>query len=193
MPEIQTIADFWDCEIEHSEAKSRWVSDHLLYIIHKEAGRLNLTKLDVESALKKMALEQAVAVQWHIGDRLLDFTDGSRLGLVAPAAGTMARASRVLEPGESSIRSKIRGGRPYIHGTTRTAWYWTGNGKHYGKPDLVWAVTETPCPKDGLWVRRLCDLGCGDRGIWAERITAGTDMPRCANCSSRANFGWAIP
>ena len=105
MPEIQTVADFWDCEIEHAEAKSRWVSDHLLYIIHKEAGRLNLSKLDVEKTLKKMAVEQAVAIQWENGHKVLEFSDGSRLVLVAPAANTMAGSSRVMEPGESSIGS----------------------------------------------------------------------------------------
>ena len=193
MPEILTIADFWDCEIEHAEVKSRWVSDHLLYIIRKEAGRFNLSKLDVETALTKIAEGQAIAIQRETGDRLLDFLDGSRLGLMAPAANTAAGSSRVMEPGESHVRGKIRGWRPYIHGSTRTAWYWTANGKQYGKPELVWAVTGTPCPKDGLWVRSLCDLGCGDRKVWAERITEGTDMPHCADCGSRANYGWATP
>ena len=116
MPEIQTTADFWDCEIEHSEVKSMWVSDHLLYMIRTAAGRLNLNKIEIESALKKMAEEQAMTmtVQWDIGDKLLDFTDGSRLGIVAPAAGTMAGSSRVMEPSESYVRGKIRG-RSSVH------------------------------------------------------------------------------
>ena len=56
MPEIKTIADFWDCEIEHAEAKKRWVSEHLPYIIGRNAGRGNLTKLDIEVALMDMAV-----------------------------------------------------------------------------------------------------------------------------------------
>lgn len=193
MPEIRTIADFWDCEIEHSEVKSKWVNEHLLYIIYTEAGRRNLTKWDVESALRKMAEEQAVTAEWDNGHRLQTFSDGSRLGLVAPGAGRMGGSSRVLEPGESSIGSKIRGGRPYIHGSTKTAWHWTRNGKQYGKADLVWAVTGTPCPQSGLWVRRFCDLGCGDRQVWKERFAERTTMPYCADCRSSVTYGWATP
>ena len=193
MPEINTIADFWDCEIEHAEAKKRWVSDHLLYIIGRNAGRWNLTKLDVEKALVDMAVAQAVNFEWEVGDRVLDFADGSRIGIVAPAAGTMAGSSRVMELGETGLRTKIRGNRPYIHRVTRTAWYWTKNGETYGKPELVWAVTDTACPKDGLWVRRFCDKGCGDKAIWAERLPAGTKMLHCVDCRSRANYGWATP
>ncbi|MDE2785333.1 MAG: hypothetical protein OXL37_01575 [Chloroflexota bacterium] len=193
MPEIMNIADFWDCEIEHAEAKKRWVSEHLRYIIGRTAGRWNLTKLDVEVALVDMAVAQAVEVQREVGDRILDFADGSRLGIVAMAANTMAGSSRVMEPGEHVLRAKIRGNRPYEHGVTRTAWYWTQNGKTYGKPDLVWAATDTACPKDGLWVRRFCNRSCGDKSIWAERLTAGTEMPQCADCRSGANYGWATP
>ena len=191
--EITTIADFWDCEIEHSEAKKSWVSEHLLYIIARKAGRWNLTKLEVERSLKDMAVEQAASTNSEAGDRLLDFADGSRLGLVAPAANTMAGSSRVMAPGESYLRSTIRGGRPYLHGITRTAWYWTKNGKSYGKSELLWAATDIPCPKDGLWVRRFCDKGCGDRAVWTERLMAGTKMPHCEVCRSRANYGWATP
>ena len=193
MPDIKTIAEFWDCEIEHAEAKQRWVSGHLLYIISNNAGRRNLTKLDVEAALIDMAVKQAVDIVWEIGDRILDFADGSRLGIVAPAAGTMAGSSRVMKPGERGLRSEIRGDRPYVHGITRTAWYWTKNGKNYGKPDLVWAATGTSCPEDGLWVRRFCNRGCGDTAVWAERLFAGDEMPFCADCGSRANYGWATP
>lgn len=193
MPEIKTIADFWDCEIEHAEAKKRWVSDHLRYIISKNAGRWNLTKLDVEMALIEMAVAQAMERQWEKGDKILDFADGSRLGIVAPAANTMAGSSRVMEPGERGLRVKIRGNRPYEHGVTRTAWYWTKNGKTYGKPDLVGAVTDTACPKDGLWVRRFCDKSCGDKSVWIERLTAGTEMPYCVGCGSHAGYGWATP
>ena len=193
MLEIRTIADFWDCEIEHAEARKRWVSDHLLYMVEAQAGRRNLSKLDVEIALRDMAVEQAVSAKREVGDRYLTFTDGSQLGVGALDAGTWAGSSRVMAPGENSLRHSIRGGRPYIHGKTRTAWHWTKNGKTFGKPELLWAATDTPCPKDGLWVRRFCNLGCGDKEVWAERITAGTVMPPCGTCCSRANYGWATP
>lgn len=149
--------------------------------------------MDVETALIDMAVAQAVNIEWEVGDRILDFADGSRLGIVAPAANTMAGSSRVMAPGERALRAKVRGNRPYDHGVTRTAWYWTKNGKTYGKPELTWAVTGTSCPKDGLWVRRFCDKGCGDKIVWAERFTAGMQMPYCANCGSHANYGWATP
>ena len=70
------------------------------YVIINKAGRRNLTKLDVEAALIDMAVKQAVDIIWEIGDRILDFADGSRLDIVAPAAGTMAGSSRVMKPGE---------------------------------------------------------------------------------------------
>ena len=132
-------------------------------------------------------------IQWEIGDRILDFADGSRLGIVALAANTMAGSSRVMEQGERVLRVKVRGGHPYDHGITRTAWYWTKNGKTYGKPDLIWAATGTTCPKEGIWVRRFCDKGCGNRSVWAKRLTEGTDMRYCADCGSPANYGWASP
>ena len=169
------------------------VNEHLLYIIETKAGKRNLTKLRVEAALIDMAVDQAIQIEWEIGDRILDFPDGSRMGIVAPAAGTMAGSSRVMQPGEHGVRSYIRGNRPYIHGRTPTAWYWTASGKTYGKPDLLWAVTDSPCPKDGLWVRRFCDRGCGDRGVWEQRLTRGTPMPRCADCGSPANYGGQLP
>ena len=193
MLEINTIAQFWDCGIEHAEAQKTWVSEHLLYVIGMKAGRWNLTKWEVVASLKAMAVEQATSTEWEGGERLLDFADGSRLGLVAPAANTMAGSSRVMAPGESNFRSTIRDGSPYRYGITRTAWYWTTNGRLYGKPELLWASTDIPCPKDGLWVRRFCDKGCGDREVWAERLTDGTKMPHCAVCRSRANYGWATP
>ena len=191
MPEIKTIADFWDREIECSERGQKWVSDHLLYIVRRSWGRFNLRNLDVEQALRDMALEQAVSWEWEVGDRVLDFADGSRLALVAMDAGTMAGSSRVMEPGEGGVRRVVRGGRPYVHGRTKTAWYWT---KSSGVDrELLWEVTGEACPKDGVWVRRFCNLGCGDREVWMERMSAGAVLPRCVNCKSRANFGWATP
>ena len=193
MPKIDTIADFWDCEIEHAEARRGWVNEHLMYIIGTNAGRRNLTKWEVVTALKELALEQALDIEWDIGDRILEFSDRSRLGLVAAGAGTMAGSSRVMERGELSVRAAIRGLRNYRHGVTRTAWYWTNNGKTFGKSTVVWAITEEPCTRDGLWVRRICERGCSDRRVWAKRFSVGASLPYCTECGSRANFGWAMP
>ena len=190
---VKSIAEFWDCEIEHAEAKRAWVNEHLLYIIRTNAGRRNLSKVEVESKLTAMAVTQAVNAEWEIGDRILTFADGSRLGVVAPGAGTMAGRSRVMAAGEYGLRDTVRGGRPYVHGSTRTAWHWTRNGKTYGKPASVYEITGKACPKAGLWVRRICDRGCSDEGVWAEHFTAGTIFPHCSECGSSANFGWATP
>ena len=64
--EPETIADFWDCEIEHSERGQSQVNQHLLYIIRRNVGRFNLTNLDVEAALRDMATEQAIHWEWEI-------------------------------------------------------------------------------------------------------------------------------
>ena len=109
MPEIKTIADFWDCEIEHSEVKQMWVNDNLFYIICINAGRWNPTNFDVKKALREMAAEQAVNVQNRDGDRILDFVDGSRLGLVELGASTMKGTSRVMDPDDTYLRLKVRG------------------------------------------------------------------------------------
>ena len=191
MAKVETLADFWDCEIEHSEIGQSRVSDHLLYMIRRSASRFNLTNLDVEYALRNMALDQAIHSEREIGDRILDFSDGSRLGLIAMDAGTAAGSSRVMKPAEYGVRSRIRGGEPYIHGHTRRAWYWT---KLRGLDrELVWEATGKPSPRDGLWVRRFCNQGCGDQVVWTRRISAGTEMPHCPTCLSPANFGWATP
>lgn len=190
---IESIADFWDCEIEHAEAKKSWVNEHLLYIISTRAGRWNLSKVEVESELAAMAMTQAVKTEWDIGDRILTFEDGSRMGAVAPGAGTMAGRSRVMEPSGRGVRDVIRGNRPYIHGSTRSAWHWTRNGKELGKPAPIYELTGIACPKTGLWVRRICERGCSAREVWAVRLDKGTSLPHCPECGSRVNFGWATP
>ena len=189
--EPETIADFWDCEIEHSERGQSQVNQHLLYIIRRNAGRFNLTNLDVEAALRDMATKQAIHWEWEINDKVLDFNDGSRLGLIAMDAGTAAGSSRIMKPGESGARRFIRGGLPYIHGHTRTAWYWTRISEL--NRNLTWGITDNPCPLTGVWVRRLCNQGCADLAVYTQRITAGTNMPPCPTCKSPTNFGWATP
>ena len=193
MLEINSIADFWDCEIEHAEAKKKWVSEHLLYIISTKAGRWNLDKFEVLYTLIDMAVSRATKVEWEIGDRILTFADGSNLAIVAPGANTMAGHSRVMALGEQGVRDTVRGGRRYIHGSTRTAWHWTRNGKAFGKPAPIFELTGNICPKDGLWVRRFCEKGCSDGEVSAEQISAGDILLPCSQCASTANFGWAAP
>ena len=53
--EPTTIAEFWDCELEHSEAKQSWVNEHLLQVIRRTLGTNAPRNLDVEAELRKMA------------------------------------------------------------------------------------------------------------------------------------------
>lgn len=133
MPSINSIADFWDCEIEHCEAKLRWTDPALLDIVGERLGRKVPRKWDAVHEICRMAESRAVNSEWSINDKILTFEDESRLALIPLDANTMKGASRVIESGETAIRTKVRGGKPYVHGTTRTAWFWTKNGKLFGK------------------------------------------------------------
>ena len=135
MPDVTTIAEFWDCEIEHCYVKMRWTNPILLNAICDKLGTRAPRKLGVLYELRKMAESRAREIEQHIGDKILTFEDGSRLAIVAFDANTMEGDSRVMEPGETNIRAKVRGGKPYRHGITKSAWHWTRNGKNFGKPD----------------------------------------------------------
>ncbi len=194
MIEPKTIAEFWDCEIEHSEAKQSWVNEHLLHVIRRTLGTNAPRNLDVEVQLRKMAESQAVQTEWVINDKILTFEDQSRLALVAMDANTMRGSSRIMMSGERDVRSQVRNGQPYIHGTTRTAWYWTRNGKTYGKARPSTAATGERCPRLGRWVRRFCAKGCADREVPQKiRLTEGEPIDRCTTCFSDAVWGWATP
>ena len=135
MPEVTTIAEFWDCEIEHCYAQMRWTNPILLDAIRDKLGTLAPRKLSALYELRKMAESRAKEIEPDRGDKIVTFEDGSRLAIVAFDANTMEGDSRVMEQGETNIRAKVRGGKPYRHGITKSAWYWTRNGKNYGKPD----------------------------------------------------------
>ena len=190
MLEISSVAEFWDCEIEHAEAKKRWVNEHLLYIICMNAGRWNLRKLEVEKALRNMAIEQAVQTQWEIGDRLLYFTDGSRLGLAAIDANTMAGSSRVMASRRSQPQ-KQDSRQPAIR-----AWNHPNGMVLDPQREKLWEIRIgmgiyefTLVPKDGVWVRRFCPGNCGSKAVWTERVGDGTAMPYCADCGAGATYG----
>ena len=194
MTRPETIAAFWDCEIEHSEAKQKWVNEYLLFVIRRTLGKNVPPNLDVEAQLRNMAESQAVHTERDIGDKILTFEDGSRLGIVAMGAGTMKGSSRVMAPEERNVRAKVRNGQPYIHGTTRTAWYWTRNGKTYGKTTPETAATGDKCPRSGRWVRRFCNKGCADHEVPPMiRLTEGEIVGQCTTCRSNAVWGWATP
>ena len=135
LPSIKTIAEFWDSEIEHCDAKLRWTNPALLDIACEKLRTKAPRKLDVIREFRKMAEGRAVEWEWDSNDKILTFEDGSRLAIVAFGANTMKGDSRVMEPGETSVRFKVRGGKPYCHGVTKSAWYWTTNGKKYGKTE----------------------------------------------------------
>ncbi len=135
MPSINTIAEFWDSEIEHCDAKLRWTNPALLDIACEKLRTKALRKLDVIRELRKMAEGRAVEWEWNKNDKILTFEDGSRLAIIAFDADTMKGDSRVMEPGETFIRCKVRGGKPYSNGITKSAWHWTTNGKKYGKTE----------------------------------------------------------
>ena len=73
--EPTTIAEFWDCELEHSEAKQSWVNEHLLQVIRRTLGTNAPRNLDVEAELRKMAESQAIQTEWAINDKILTFED----------------------------------------------------------------------------------------------------------------------
>ena len=82
----------WDRRIERAE----W----LFETAHHDLGHI----IDAEKAMdflmetRKAALENAVGFEWQTNDRVLTFTDGSKLLLIAADAGTAAGDSRVLRP-----------------------------------------------------------------------------------------------
>ena len=192
--EPTTIAEFWDCEIEHSEVKQRWVNQHLLVVIRRTLGAKVPRNLDVEDQLRKMAENQAVHTERQTNDKVLTFEDGSRLALVDMGAGTMEGSSRVMSPGDRNVREKVRNGKPYRHGITRTAWYWTRNGKTFGKTPPPTATTGEKCPRSGRWVRIICHKGCADNEVPAlSFLTQGEPLGRCPTCLSEAVWGWATP
>ena len=194
MTEPKTIAEFWDCELEHSEAKQRWVNEHLLQVIRRTLGTNAPSNLAVEAQLRKMAESQAVQTEWIINDKILTFEDQSRLALVAMDANTMKGSSRVMTSGERDVRTRVRNGQPYEHGITRTAWYWTRNGKTYGKARPPIARTTERCPKSGQWVRRFCAKGCADHEVpRLVRLEEGDPIDQCTTCLSDAVWGWATP
>ena len=189
-----TIAEFWDCELEHSEAKRSWVNEHLLQVIRRTLGTNAPRKLDVEAELRRMAESQAFKTEWATNDKILTFEDCSRLALVAMDANTMKGSSRVMAPGEQNVRAKVRNGKPYIHGKTKTPWYWTRNGKTYGKTLPPTATTGDDCPKSGHWVRRFCNNGCADYEVPPMiPIAEGALIGECTTCRSNAVWGWATP
>ena len=123
MPNVETIADFWDCEFEHSERGAVHVNTVLYDEISKKLRKKRLNKHDVADELRKMAEAQAIDVKWEIGDKVLTFPVRSQLGIIAPGAGTAAGSSRVMRPGEVGVRDRVRGGAPYCQESTRSAWY----------------------------------------------------------------------
>ncbi len=110
----ETIAEFWDCKIEHSEVKQKWVNENLLHIIRRTLDTNRITNGAVQRKLREMAESQAVQTEWVIDDKILTFEGDSRLGIIAPGAGTAAGLSRVMASDEKNVRGKVRNGQSLI-------------------------------------------------------------------------------
>ena len=186
----QTMAEFWDYQLERAELGSKYVSHILVDFVLANNGRTS--KYDIQAQLKELAVSQAAEVVFHGGDRVLTFEDGSRLAVVAGGANTMVGISRVMEPGEHDVRGKVRGGRPCLHGKTRSARFWTRK-ENMENLDIPVIKSGDICQKPGLWVRMFCSGKCANPGTGLTHMESGEPAGRCSDCSMNASYGWACP
>lgn len=112
-----TEAETWDRRIERAEwlfTSSFQELEHLLDQDQTMEFLHNTCDAAENSAIEK---------KWDINDKILTFSDGSKLLLIAPGANTAAGYSRVIHPSDTTQgRSLIRGSQPYRHGVTHYAW-----------------------------------------------------------------------
>ena len=117
MAEEITKAEQWDRRIERAE-----------WLIASAYGDLGLVvdedkAFDLLWKIRDSVVKEAVNVEWQTADRVLTFTDGSNLLLIAGDANTAAGNSRVLRPTDrTQTRSQLRDGSDYQHGITQHAW-----------------------------------------------------------------------
>ena len=138
MLEPKTEAEWWDREIERIETGPiRNVNPKLLDDI-RATDQFRFDKQDITLAIRSMAEKASVNWEWSgPNDKILLFKDGSKLALFDMGANTIVGYSRVMDgpPAYSEVkgapqhdnspRGFVRGRRPYWHGTTRSARYWT--------------------------------------------------------------------
>ena len=192
MPEVNSIAEFWDREIEHCEANISWVNQGIRQVVRAELGKSNPTGSEVMDKLREIARANATTIHPDLNDEILTFEDGSRLAIIAPGANTMAGSSRVMGENEQFVRNNVRGGIPYSN-AVHNAWYWTENGKKRGNQEKTSATTGQECPETGSWVRQSCQRNCSLPRVQVEWVEKGNSMPKCQKCSSLASFKWAMP
>ena len=186
----RTMAEFWDCQLERAELGSKYVSHLLVDFVLANNGRTS--NYDIQAQLKDLAVKKAAEVVCHGGDRVLTFEDGSRLALVADGANTMVGISRVMEPGELDVRGKVRGGRPYLHGKTRSATFWTRK-ENWEDLDIPVIKSGDICQKTGFWVRMFGGGKCVNPGTVLKYMESGEPAEHCSDCSINASYGWAYP
>ena len=138
MLEPKTEAEWWDREIERIETGPIRNVDPKLLADIRAAYQHHPNKWETTVAIRGMAEKAAVNWEWSgPSDKILCFKDGSRLALFDMAANTIVGYSRVMDgpPAYSGVkgalghdnspRGFVRGRRRYLHGTTRSARYWT--------------------------------------------------------------------
>ena len=119
MSETMTKAELWDRRIERAEWLIESAYHDLGDVIDKDKA------FDLLTATRDEAVEDAVNVSFEgqIADRVLSFSDGSKLLLIALGADTAAGDSRVLRPTDrTQTRIQVRDGSSYQHGITKNAW-----------------------------------------------------------------------
>ena len=118
MSEAMTQAMLWDRRIERAEWLLETAYNDLGHIIDEEKA------MDFLMETRKAALEDATSsFERQTNDKVLTFSDGSKLLLIAADANTAAGDSRVLCPSDrTQTRRLVRGGGEYQHGTNQKAW-----------------------------------------------------------------------
>ena len=189
----ETKAEFWDSQLECLERKKGWLHSGLLDTIEIDAGRRNLSKIEVTMKLVELIVQESQTEAFNVNDRVVRFDDGSRLVLFAIDGHTCAGRSRVLYGDDDhGSRGEVRGGKPYRYGT-RTAWYRTTPHSFPRYSSLPFCRSGDECPKEGVWLREHCQSNCPLENIWTRRMLPGDKFPDCAFCGQTAAYQWLHP
>ena len=117
--EAMTRAELWDRRIERAE----WL---IASALHDLEDIIDYDKaFDLLVRTRDEAVKDAVSVSFEgqIADRVLEFSDRSKLLLIKLDANTAAGDSRVLRPTDrTDTRSQLRNGNEYQHGIDEWAW-----------------------------------------------------------------------
>ena len=189
----RTKAEFWDSQLECLERKKEWLHSGLLDTIEIGAGRGRLNTTPVILKLVELIVQESELEKWDVNDRVVCFDDDSRLVLFAIDGHTCAGLSRVLYGDDHGLRGEVRGGKPYEHGITRTAWHWTTRSSFPCYSNFPLRRSGDECPKEGAWLREHCQSNCRREEIWTRRMVPGDKFPDCAFCGQTAAYQWLHP